>query len=98
VKRGTLLYWIAASALVLFLLQVFSGFVIWAAIPRGDGFRGGRGADQPPGQEEFLALARGDWIDIHQWAAVALLVVIGLHLILNWRWIASLTRRLFAAE
>jgi quinol-cytochrome oxidoreductase complex cytochrome b subunit len=97
-KRGTLLYWIAASALLLFLLQVFSGFVLWLAIARGDGFRGGRDATQPPGQEEFLALTRGDWIDIHEWAAVALLVVIGVHLILNWRWIFTLTRRMFAGE
>ena len=97
-KRGTLLYWTAASALLAFLLQVFSGFVLWLAISRGDGFRGGRGADQPPGQEEFLALTRGDWIDIHQWTAVALLVIIGLHLILNWRWIFSVSRRMVAAE
>ena len=97
-KRGTLLYWTAASALLAFLLQVFSGFVLWIAIGRGDGFRGGREAAQPPGQEEFLALTRGDWIDIHQWAAVALLVVIGLHLILNWRWIFSVTRRMFVGE
>jgi quinol-cytochrome oxidoreductase complex cytochrome b subunit len=95
-KRGTLLYWIAVSALLAFLLQVFSGFVLWLAIPRGDGFRGGRQDAEPPGQEEFLALTRGDWIDIHQWAAVALLVIIGVHLILQWRWIVSLTKRIFA--
>ena len=97
-KRGTLLYWVAASALLLFLLQVFSGFVLWLAIPGGDGFQGSRGAAQPPGQEEFLALTRGDWIDIHHWAAVALLVIIGIHLFLQWRWIFSVTRRMFAGE
>jgi hypothetical protein len=98
VKRGTLLYWIAVSALLTFLLQVFSGFVLWLAIPRGDGFRGGRGDAEPPGQEEFLALTGGDWIDIHHWAAVALLVIIGVHLIFQWRWIVSVTRRMFVGE
>jgi quinol-cytochrome oxidoreductase complex cytochrome b subunit len=97
-KKGAILYWTAAAALLLFLLQVFSGFVLWLAISRGDGYRGGRGAAQPPGQEEFLALTRGDWIDIHEWTAVALLVVIGLHLILHWRWIVSVTRRMFVGE
>ena len=94
-RRGAFLYWIAVSAFLLFLLEVFSGFIVWVAIPRGDGFRGGRGAVEPPGQEEFLALTRGDWIDIHDWAAVALLVVIGVHLILHWRWIVRVTRRMF---
>jgi len=98
VKRGTLLYWIAVSALLLFLLQVFSGFVLWVAISGGDGFRGGRSDAQPPGQEEFLALTRGDWIDIHHWAAVALLVIIGIHLFLQWRWIVSVTKRMFTGE
>ncbi len=97
-KRGTLLYWVAVSALLVFLLQVFSGFVLWLAIPGGDGYRGGRGADQPAGQQEFLAITRGDWIDIHQWAAVALLVIIGVHLFLQWRWIVSVTKKMFVGE
>ncbi|MGQ9572212.1 MAG: DUF4405 domain-containing protein [Dehalococcoidia bacterium] len=97
-KRGALLYWTAMVALVLFLFQVFSGFVLWVAISGGDGFRGGRDGGEPPGQEEFLALTRGDWIDMHQWVAVALLVVIGLHLLLNWRWVLSVSRRMFVPE
>jgi hypothetical protein len=29
---------------------------------------------------------------------VALLVIIGLHVLLHWRWIAQVTKRVFAAE
>lgn len=93
VRKGSVLYLIAVSALLAFVLEVFSGFVLWLALERGDGFRGGRGASQPPGQDEFLAVTRSDWIDIHDWAGVALLVIIGLHLILHWRWIVTMSRR-----
>jgi len=98
VGKGSVLYAIAVSALLAFLLEVFSGFVLWLALERGDGFRGGRGAAQPPGQDEFLALTRSDWIDIHDWAGVALLAVIGLHLVLHWRWIVTMTRRALLGE
>jgi hypothetical protein len=95
--RGALLYYTAVSAFLLFLLETFSGFVLWLAVSGGDGFRGGRGGVERPGQEEFLAVTRSDWIDIHDWAGVALLVIIGLHVVLHWRWIAQVTKRAFTA-
>ena len=96
--RAALLYYTAVSAFLLFVLEVFSGFVLWLAVGGGDGLRGGRGAAEGPGQEEFLTITRSDWIDIHDWAGVALLVIIGLHLVLHWRWIAQVTKRVFAPE
>ena len=96
--KGSILYLIAVSAFLAFLIEVLSGFVLWLALEHGDGFRGGRGAAQPPGQDEFLAFTRNDWIDIHDWAGVALLAVIGLHLVLHWRWIVNMTRRALLGE
>lgn len=96
--RGALLYYTAVSAFLLFLLEAFSGFVLWLAVSGGDGFRSGRRGAERPGQDEFLAVTRGDWIDIHDWAGVALLVIIGLHVVLHWRWIVQVTKRVFAAE
>ncbi len=96
--KGSIRYLVAASAFLAFLLEVFSGFVLWLALEHGDGFRGGRGAGQPPGQDEFLAVTRSEWIDIHDWAGVALLAVIVLHLILHWRWIVTMTRRALLGE
>jgi len=96
--RAALLYYTAVSAFLLFLLEVFSGFVLWLAISGDDGFRGGRDGALRPGQEEFLAVTRSDWIDIHDWAGVALLVIICLHVVLHWRWIAQVTKRVFSAE
>jgi hypothetical protein len=95
--RAALLYYTAVSAFLLFVLEVFSGLVLWLAVSGGDGLRGSRGAERP-GQEEFLTVTRSDWIDIHDWAGVALLVIIGLHVVLHWRWIVQVTKRVFAPE
>ena len=96
--RAALLYYTAVSAFLLFLLEVLSGFVLWLAVSGGDGFRGSPGGPERPAQEEFLTITRSDWIDIHDWAGVALLVIIGLHIVLHWRWIVQVTKRVFAAE
>jgi len=94
--RASLLYWTALAALLAFLLQVFSGFVLWLAFTEGP--VGGRGAARQlaRGQEEFLALGRHDWLDLHDWTAVALMAILGLHLAMNWRWVLSVTKRLLA--
>lgn len=97
-RKGAVLYSIAVSAFVAFLLEVFSGFVLWLALEGGDGFRGGRGGSQPPGGDEFLAVTRNQWIDIHDWAGVALLVIVGLHVVLHWRWILTMSRRALLGE
>lgn len=98
-RKGPLLYAVAVSAFLAFLLEVFSGFVLWLALEHGDGFRGGRGATSPPSQDQFLAVTRSEWIDIHDWAGVALLAIVGVHLVLHWRWIVTMTRgALFAEE
>jgi hypothetical protein len=98
-RRSALLYYTAVSAFLLFLLEAFSGFVLWLAVSGGDGLRGGgRGGAEPPGREEFLTVTRSAWIDIHDWAGVALLVIIALHVVLHWRWIVQVTKRVFAAE
>jgi hypothetical protein len=93
-SRASLLYWTALAALLAFLLQVVSGFALWLAFTEGP--LGGRGAARglARGQEEYLGLGRHDWLDLHDWTAVALMTILALHLILNWRWVASVTKRL----
>ena len=80
-------------ALVMFLLALFgtvSGFVLWLVLPRGGGFRGGRGLTT----EATFLWTRDTWLDLHGWVAVALVVVVVIHLILHWRWIVHMTKRL----
>ena len=39
------------------------------------------------GEATFWSLSRHDWGDLHDWVAVALLVVVIIHIILHWKWI-----------
>ena len=72
------------------LFQAVSGFIMWFALPRGGGGRGG-GASLAT----FWSLSRDTWINLHDWAAVALLIIIITHLILHWKWIVYMTKSYF---
>jgi hypothetical protein len=49
---------------LLALLQVVYGFVLWLAVPKGDGYRGGRGAGIS--EEATFLWDRHTWIDLHE--------------------------------
>jgi hypothetical protein len=38
-------------------------------------------------------LNRYGWIEVHNWAGVALLAIVLLHIILHWSWLAETTKR-----
>ena len=77
------------------LFQAVSGFIMWLALPRGGGGQG-RGFDSgDAGEATFWSLSRHTWGDLHDWVAVALLVVIILHIIVNWKWIVYMTKSYF---
>ncbi len=79
--------------LIIFLLALFevvSGFVLWLVLPRGRGYMGGRGEELVT--EATFLWSRDIWLDLHNWVAVALLVIVALHLILHWRWIVHMTK------
>ncbi|HDP90046.1 MAG TPA: DUF4405 domain-containing protein [Thioalkalivibrio sp.] len=49
----------------------------------------------PPGSGRWVTvwgLTRHQWGDIHLWLAVVFLVILALHVVLHWRWIASMFR------
>jgi len=33
------------------------------------------------------------WLDIHDWTGIALIVILLVHLLLHWRWVLNVTRR-----
>ncbi len=90
-KKVTQNYFVFLSLFILGLIEAVSGFVLWLALPQGGGWQGGRAG----GGAEFWALSRHNWIDIHDWAAVAIMAVIIIHLIMHWKWIVYATRRVF---
>lgn len=72
------------------LVETITGFVLWLIIPRGGGKRGLT--------EESFIWSRDTWIDLHDWFAVALLAVLVIHLILHWKWIVYMTKKVFSGE
>ena len=81
-----------------FLFQGISGFILWLVLPRGSGggYGGGHGGGggESGGVSTFL-FDRHTWLDIHEWAAVALLVAFAVHITLHWRWIFYMTKSYF---
>lgn len=89
-KKAKLFFGLAVTMLILGLVEAISGFVLWLAFPTGGG--GGRHSWGGIGESTFWALSRNTWIDIHDWVAVALLVVVTVHIILHWKWIVRMLK------
>jgi hypothetical protein len=87
-RKATRNYILALVMALLALFQAVSGFVLWMVLPRG-GYMGGRGTDSA-----FL-WPRDGWINIHDWTAVALVVIVLVHIILHRGWIVRMTRSYF---
>ena len=91
-RKATRNYLLAFIMFLLALFQAVSGFILWFVLPRGGGgYRGGRGA----AAEHTFLMTRDTWIDIHDWVAVALLVILVVHLILHWKWVVYMTKASF---
>jgi hypothetical protein len=73
---------------LLALFQAISGLLMWLVIPQG-GYQGGRGV----AADTTFIWDRHTWIDLHDWTAVALLVMVIIHLILHWKWIIYMTKK-----
>ena len=84
-RKATRNYLLVLIMFLLALFQAVSGFVLWFVLPRGG--RGG-GLDA----EITFLWSRDTWIYLHTWVAVALLVMLVLHLVLHWKWIVQTTK------
>ena len=81
---------------ILSIIVVVSGFVLWLILPQGQGFRGGR--ESLFTRTEFLSLDRNDWLNLHDWVGVALIVIVVVHVIVHYKWIIYMTRKLLRSE
>jgi len=83
-KKSDILFILAVLLFLLGLLEALSGFLLWFVMPSGGGKRGV--------EQVFWSLSRETWIDIHDWAAVALLLIVIIHIILHWKWVTHMFR------
>jgi hypothetical protein len=71
-----------------FSMNSLSGLVIWLVL-FGGGYRGGR---NPLHHAALFGLTRPDWLDLHRWAGLLMLLIVGIHLLLHGRWIICAVR------
>jgi cytochrome b561 len=74
--------------LLLGFIQAISGFLLWLVIPGG---HSGFGINQVDGT---VLWSRYTWIEIHDWTAIILVVVVIIHIILHWKWITQTTKKI----
>jgi hypothetical protein len=67
-----------------FIIEAVSGFILWFALPHA----GGRWASLT-----FWSITRTTWVDIHDWVAVALTVIVIIHLAMHWKWVVTVTKQ-----
>jgi hypothetical protein len=78
-------FWLDISILMAFLIAAVSGLLLWLALPHGPGTK----------SFVFVGLTRQTWIDIHDWAGLAVLIGAGIHIALHWKWISCVADRYF---
>ncbi|MBN2463006.1 MAG: DUF4405 domain-containing protein [Dehalococcoidia bacterium] len=92
-RKTTRNYIIDAIFGLMLLFQGVTGFVLWFILPSGGyRFRGGSGLDE---ESSTFLFARHTWLDVHEWLAVALLVIFAVHIIIHWKWIVAMTQSYF---
>jgi hypothetical protein len=93
-KKAKLFFGLILAIFSLGLAELISGFVLWFAFPNGGGGLGKAGGGRL-GELTFWELSKHTWIDIHDWVAIALIVLVVLHIALHRKWIARMSKTLF---
>jgi hypothetical protein len=84
-KKSTVYFILACLMFLMAVIEGLSGFLLWLVIPGG----GGRGGGE---SSVFWGITKNAWIDIHDWVAVAMLVLVVIHIILHWKWIVRMIK------
>ena len=91
ISKANMNYWVDLVIVMGFIVSAVSGLVLLFA-PSGGGYQGGRNAAYAA---EVLFLNRHEWISVHDWSSIAMVVGVFLHLVLHWKWITCMTRKIF---
>jgi hypothetical protein len=88
-KKNTLKYIIDALLFINVSSVAAVGMLLGFAVPSG-GYR--------HSENTFLGLHRHEWGDIHLYLSIFLLILLSIHLLLNWTWILQSTKKYFAGH
>ncbi len=88
----TRMNWLVDASLFISALVVAITSIYFLYLPSG-GYRGGRN----PYYGITILFDRRTWEDWHTWFGVAMIIIVGIHLTLHWRWIVTMLARAFRA-
>jgi hypothetical protein len=94
-KRTHLNFAIDGLAFAAFLFLMSTGLLLRYQLPPGSGSLQGAGRGQGSDMRlvgTLWGITRHDWGTIHFWIAVFLLAVLGLHVLLHWKWIVCVVK------
>ena len=76
-----------------FVVAALSGIALLLIAPGG--YRGGHSLNSLP---TLLSMSRWTWKAVHDWGAIAMAGGVALHLVLHWKWLVCMTRKLFTGR
>lgn len=87
IKNSDWRYLVDALLFICLIGMIFIGILLGLVISEGPVSSGG--------SKYFLGVHRHQWGDIHAYLSIAFVVLMAVHLILNWRWITTKTGQIF---
>jgi cytochrome b subunit of formate dehydrogenase len=69
-----------------FIITAISGLVIFFFLP--EGIKRG-------GYQQFMGIMKQNWILIHDYSGIIMLVLVIVHFLLHWNWIVCMTKSFF---
>jgi len=88
-NKAKLNYLLDAVIGLAFLLSGVTGIAF--LLMGSGGYQGGR---NPGFATALLGLSRATWSDLHTWASLVMIVGVVVHLVLHWKWIVRLTKKM----
>ena len=78
-------YFVDLLMLIFFVINSITGLIIFFFLPTGV---------KRGGYQVFLGIIKQNWVDIHNWSGILLILTIVIHLIIHWNWIVGMTKSL----
>lgn len=78
IRKTTHLWLINMVSFVLFVVLSLTGLINWLVLPKGYEAKG-----------SFLITLRHFLVEIHEWAALAFMVTIAIHIFLHWGYVKT---------
>ncbi len=84
-RKAKTLFGLTVTMTILGIIEAISGFILLFALPSGIGRRSGENI-------LFWNLSRHMWLDIHDWVAIALIIIVTGHIITHRTWIMRMLK------